>query len=1163
MSENQEFGTEKYANVELSEQEQQMQKFLEEAYGLTRDEYVSIVLWLDNFSLKFDNIQRFEQVEDSLSKDFGLTPNDIYGILFSHGDVFCNDYSKTLGNFETLNARYGLSKKDFAGMLKVGCVIDGQVAKDYEVGLRTIFPGKKWIPMSKILKNTIEYANVDYAEDAVYKIRLLEKFGLTLEDIGDKFDFLKFSSADLLTRLKLMSLTNELPHSFLSVGHLRSNPSVYKLFLKFQADREFKDRGYKGYYSEMKKKAESFDDNQPLSEEDIKDIDAKFAEKFKKLDNAISLVKPPEPKTAIVANVQVEPEVIPVMTQAQSTKVDAVESGVQISYTKNPDIQVKKSTSSSEIATANGGSAFVQIDPSHKYIWTYMVKNFGLTYQEYPDVLRKINPDKRNRLQQQATDIEAVFEDVKKDFHISRRDFGQFFKYTLYGMEQRLALLGCFGISPDDLTSNGYINAPILGLHYDQLEYMLKVASLGKVELDKNLGRIAKFNRDTFLAKYIKYVESGENCNMLDTLLTESDYRDIIMKKVPAYRKDKVIEKKYAETYPVSNSFLEGYNEHQRNLLMMVGLLIKKYGMSYVDAKQVVQESKENFNIHSKLIEERITALNEIGFDSMNVIYNSGILRLPDEKAIPRAIIAKYLGVDEETFLKRYVSTSEARVFARMMGAMDIKPSYYYSSEKVFSGQTGLSTEELMKQFVIDSDALYRLKRKIYETEKMAQIDRILSTVSRVEILDENKIPLANHPEENELRDYLMKKYGIDVFAFQTARNSLGAQGLQFLTRPQFERAIEIFRSDLKLTDEDVSAFIRDNPKLFSNGFKPFIERYSYFEDKFSASRYTYKKLLLSGDESVIMRDGLAEDYARTSPKIKRDFDVDISKQDFLNILRNLQGSEKLHIPSQICNSFTMLKNYNIEPSEIKCRYDFIGLGIKDLELRLMLFHLLGETPDNFFGSSCYININLLAARYMLYKEGKIPKSAILLKRADFEKQTGIKLETPANTTAINKVQIAKDFTKVADSVSFAMSQDMYVNKLKTKQKGEVVIRNSDYLSYMFSEVLGVDFKTATIAKRRNIGLDEIYARFMGREDLQCDSTQYYLDEYAWKNLTKTPTFKLVEQFPLTNEVIDMIINYYLALHPEDEFNRPVNKKKEEPKTEEKSAGDKLEKISE
>ncbi len=1151
-SENDEIITQKYEGVTLSEDEQRMQVFLEKTYGLGRDEFISIILWLDNFSLKFDSVERFEQVEDALNKNFGLTSNDIYGILFSHGDVFCKDYSKTQEDFEFLNARYNLSKKDFAEMLKVGCVIDPRQARFYEQGLRDVFAGKKWIPMSKILKNTIEYANVDYAKDTIYKIQLLEKFGVSLEDIGGRFEFLKIPTVEFATRLKLMNLTNELPHSFLNVGHKTSNASVYKLFLKFQADNEFKQNGYKtkGNYPALKKLAETFDASQPLSEENIADINEKFAQKFKKLDIAISaikmpdlLTKPAEQQAEVVADnasiLMVEPQPKKVAEEQKAAPVvDAVENGKQISYVKNDSYPVKKVASQQSFAS-DGKTEFVAIDPSHKFIWTYMVKNFGLTYQEYPDVVRKINPDKRNRLQQQADDIEAVFEDVKKDFRISRKDFGQFFKYTLYGMEQRLALLECFGVTPQELISNNYVNAPILGLHYDQLEYMLKVASIGNVDLDRNLGRIAKFNRDTFLAKYIKFVESGESQSMMDTLLTEKDYQDIILKKVPEYRKKGIVEKKYAEMFPVSDSFLKGYNEHQRNLLMIVGLLVKKYGMSYADAKQTVQESKENFNVHSKLIEERIKGLNEIGYDSMNVIHNSGILKLPESKATPRALIAKYLGVDEETFLKRYLSTSESRVFARMMGAIDLKPSYYYASEKVFSGLTGFSTEELMKQHVINTDALYRLKKKIYETEKLKHIDAMLETTPKTPVLDENGKITAYTPQEVELRDYMLKKYGIDVFTFHSARYILGAQKLNFLTAGQAAKAIEILKSDFKMTDEDIPALFKNTPRAFSSDFKSVVSRYGYFEDNFSASRYAYKKLLLQADDAIVMKDGLAEAYAELVSSVKGEFGVEITKQDFLNILRMIKNDDKLNVVSYVHDSFSLLKNYNIDPSEIKYRYDFMATdGLRTLETRLMLSRLLDEKPNDYFGSGCFINPNLLAARYLLYKQGKIAKETLLMKKADFERVTGIQLEIPERLTSLERIEITKDVTKQAKSVSFALRPEMYLSKLNKKDADEIIIRNNDYLTYMLAEVLGVDFKVASVARSRQVRISDVYARFMAREDLQDKPEQYYLDEYSWQNLTQLPTKTLTKEFPATEEVVDMIIDYYLQLHPEDAFAR-------------------------
>ena len=121
---NDDFGTQKYADIELSNNEQKMQKYLEESYGLTRDDFVSIVMWLDNFYLRFDDLGRFETVENYLVSNFGLKSEDIFSILFSHGDVFCYDFLRTQKNFEFLGQKFGISKKDFVDMLKDGCVID-------------------------------------------------------------------------------------------------------------------------------------------------------------------------------------------------------------------------------------------------------------------------------------------------------------------------------------------------------------------------------------------------------------------------------------------------------------------------------------------------------------------------------------------------------------------------------------------------------------------------------------------------------------------------------------------------------------------------------------------------------------------------------------------------------------------------------------------------------------------------------------------------------------------------------------------------------------------------------------------------------------------------------------------------------------------------------
>ena len=865
MEENTSLESQKYANVLLSQGEEQVQKFLEENYGLTRDEFCSIVLWLDNFSLKFDDVDRFEKIEDSLSRDFSLTPNDIFGILFSHGDIFCKDYSQTQADFDFVKDRYGYSKKDFAEMLKTGSVIDKNQIREIEERLRAKYPDRKWFPMPNILKNIIEYADVDYSADIAYKLDLLEKFGVPLEDINGKFEFLKLSAQDLTTRLKLMSLTNELSSSFLNVGHKTPNSRVYKLFLKFQADNLLKKKGYNQEYVNLRKIAESFDETSSLTESQLKDIDNKFAWKFKDIQSAISSLKIPEPKRIVSNEIQVgpanfepiseqtsqkivesdsaEPVVSGVSQENKDAVLDAVESGKIISYVKNSsNAQVKKGKK----AEVNGKTEFVQIDPAYKYVWTYMVKNFGLTYQEYPEVLQRLNAERRNRLKENVTDIEAVYTDISKDFMVSKQDFGQFFKYTLYGMAQRLALLECFGITPQDLAKDNYSNTPILAIGYDQLEYMLKIASIGKVRLEENLGRMAKYGKDTFLAKYIKFYEEGEKeKSMLDTSLTEREYQDIIYQKVPYYKRDKLIEKRYAEEFPVSSSFLEGYNENQRNLLMIVGFLIKKYGMTYVEAKKLVDESSKNFNEHTRIIQSKLDTLENLGFNPMLVIQNSNILRLPEEKATTRAILAKYLEIDDESFLKHYSATSEDKVFARMMGAMDIKPSYYYASEKVFNGLTGLSTEDLMETYKITIGQLSKLKKQIYERESRRQIESVFEAGTETnQIFNETQRPSAYTKEELEFRAYMTKNYGINSFEFNNNRNVIGAKGLNFLNVAQLEKLLPILKRDFDISEsEEISKLFKNSPKMFTNAFDSIVSRYKFFEDNFDMTRNGLKSL--------------------------------------------------------------------------------------------------------------------------------------------------------------------------------------------------------------------------------------------------------------------------------------------------------------------------------
>lgn len=1160
MEENTSFESQKYANVSLSQGEEQMQKFLEENYGLTRDEFCSIVLWLDNFSLRFDDVERFEKIEDSLSQDFSLTPNDIFGILFSHGDIFCKDYSQIQADFEFVKDRYSYSKKDFAEMLKIGTVIDKGQIREIEDRLRAKYPDRKWFPMPKILKNIIEYADVDYSADIAYKLDLLGKFGVQLEDINGKFGFLKLSTQELTTRLKLMSLTNELPSSFLNVGYKTPNSRVYKLFLKFQADNVLKKKGYNQEYVNLKKIAESFDETKPLTENQLKDIDNKFAWKFKDIQTAISSLTIPEPKRIVSSEVQVGPanfEPIPeqtsqvlvenvaaelvVLGNSQEKKepvLDAVESGKIISYVKNSsNAQVKKGKQTE----VKGKTEFVQIDPAYKYVWTYMVKNFGLTYQEYPEVLERLNAERRNRLKEKVTDIEAVYTDISKDFMLSRQDFGQFFKYTLYGMAQRLALLECFGITPQDLARDDYANIPILAMGYDQLEYMLKIASVGKVRLEENLGRMAKYGKDTFLAKYIKFYEEGEkDKSMLDTPLTEREYQDIIYQKVPYYKRDKMIEKRYAETFPLASSFLEGYNENQRNLLMIVGFLIKKYGMTYVDAKKLVDESSKNFNEHTRIIQSKLDTLENLGFNPMQVVQNSNILRLPEEKASSRAILAKYLEIDDESFLRHYSATSEDKVFARMMGAMDIKPSYYYASEKVFSGLTGLSTEELMKAHKITIGQLSKLKKQIYERESKKQIESVFenSTETSQIFNSETQTPTTYSKDELDFRAYMTKNYGINSFEFNNTRNVIGASGLNFLNVAQFEKLLPILKRDFDISEsEDISKLFKNSPKVFTNAFDSILSRYKFFEENFDMTRNGFKKLMMYADDSMLTRNDLIETFEKLKEMMLKEYGIELTKRDFVTIVRSAKCGENNSLYTLVDNALKILKDYRVEPSEIKSRFDFMIVDdMRTLETRLMLMHLLGESPNSYLSDGFRIQPTVLIERYLLYKQGQIPKSAIWLRTGEFEKLTGVKIDPEAHISASKRIEIAKDFAKKMKNVSFAPTAEIFEKKLQEKGKNEIVVRSNDYLTYMLSKILGADYKIANSARRRNTKFADVYARFMGVDKFMTNPNKYYLPEADWLKEAGVSTLELKDRFPIEEDTADIIKRAYFEKFPEDAF---------------------------
>ena len=1129
--------TQKYADTYLSEQEQEMFKFLEESYGITRDEFCSIVLWLDNFGLKFVNVDRFEQVENALSAEFGMTADDIYSVIFQHADVFCKDFSVTKENFDGLSSTFGVNKKDFVAMLKSGSVFDKEQAETLCKGLVERFP-EIAIPIKSVLKNTIEFPNFDYVEDFAFKIELLKAFKIQFDDIGERFEFLKIPREELVPRLKLMHLTNELPYSFLSVGYKSPVSKAYKLFLMIDADRNIRNKLTYQELSVRKKSAEAFDDRKPLSTENLRDIDEKFAQRHPKMHNAVAELYPQKETD------KYEEEKQPEQINLEKSQVeDVVECGKLISYLKDGQICLRRvKTNPSQMIKSQ---TFERVASEYRQVWDYMVKNFGLSESEYSEVAMTVNPGKNNRLKQSVSDIEAVYDAVSKDYQVTREQFGQFFKHTLYSLEQRLAQLECFGIIPQDLAGNDYENASILDVAYDQLEYMLKIAVLGNVDLEQNLHRIAKYHKEFFLAKFIKFVESGSEGNMLDIPMTEEEYRENILTKNTIYKSNRFVEKAYADRFPVSNAFLEGFNENQRNLMMFVGCLIKKYGMSYVDAKAVIAQSGENFNEHTRINQSKIDSLENLGFNPLNVIQNSKIMGYSQDRIMSKAILARYLGIDEDTFLKHYIATDEAKVFARMMGAMDIKPSYYYASEKIFSGLTGLSTKNLMETYKITPEQISQLKKKIFEQESKRQTESIfnMGSQSSSDIIEGNKLSVYSE-EEFRLRSFLARNYGIDADTFNESRVALGSKGLHLMNVAQVEMLFIILKRDFDVSEnEDIAMLFRNNPIIFSNGFDKIISKYPYLVENFDTTKGLFKKLLLRGDVSVLLRDDLSETYHKLHDKILTEFGVDITKQDFITILKNIRVNEKIDISGYVYDIFRLLKNYQVDPKEINGRYNFMMVDdLRLLETRLMIMHLLDEKPNYYFGNNCYIPPNIMIERYFLYSQGKIPRKALWKRYFEFKEMTGIELNPDKKISSLERIEIARQFTKKMKKVSFAPNLEIYNQKLKEKADDEIVIRNNDYLSYMFAMVLGVDYSIASSARHKGTRIAEVYARFMGVNKFLDDPNGYYLPEKLWQDQTCLWTLKLKEKYPLTPETAEIIKRAYFEKYPEEAFGEELKK---------------------
>lgn len=119
---------------------------------------------------------------------------------------------------------------------------------------------------------------------------MFEKFNDSLEDINKRFEFLRIPLKDLVVRVKLMALTNELPNSFFNSGYLQTNSQVYKKFLEKRADNLPKKQEYFDEYSKLRREARAFDSSKGLSPEDLVEIDRFFNEKFPRVSNKDSTI---------------------------------------------------------------------------------------------------------------------------------------------------------------------------------------------------------------------------------------------------------------------------------------------------------------------------------------------------------------------------------------------------------------------------------------------------------------------------------------------------------------------------------------------------------------------------------------------------------------------------------------------------------------------------------------------------------------------------------------------------------------------------------------------------------------------------------------------------------------------------------------------------------
>lgn len=934
-----------------------------------------------------------------------------------------------------------------------------------------------------------------------------------------------------------MALTNELPNSFFNSGYLQTNSQVYKKFLEKRADNLPKKQEYFDEYSKLRREARAFDSSKGLSPEDLVEIDRFFNEKFPRVQTKIAqLLNEDKNKKTIVEN-----NANPITSQGiiQSEKDSKTEgSFIKQIHTKYVPYNSANSSnkSSSSIYDDNGykDRNRVYIHKTHFPVWNHMKDNYGLKFDDYVEACNYLDFSKRNRFLQSITDIDAIFKDVNKKYGVTKRDFGQLFKYSLLGMPQRLELLECFGISIEDISRDNYINACIFSVNFNQLEYMLKLAVLGNVDLTRSLGTVAKHSKDMLLAKYIKFIETRAGDDILSTPITEDECNQIIATKGDYYYKNHIIEDRYKKSCPISDACVQEFIENRCYPMMAIGLIIKKFEISYIDAKKFVEANPQCFNMKSGYINERLSSLIDLNFNFMQILENPRILGLPKEKVTPRVAIARLIGINNETFLKYYIMSSEDKVYARIMGNPNLKQSYYYANEQTFHKYTGLSTEELQERYKLTPNIIaglvHKSKTAMLVAEKYAKLSQ----------------------EEIELRDFLHETYNVTHLNFAAKRNLLLSNNLQFSSTAIAKIIIQLLKTEYQLADEKVWVLFDKCPELFTPLYQEILGRYQYYKENFDASKKDYQEMLLSFNKNVLFDDNHVENFETLRSRLSQDYNFNIEKVDYVNMLKNLSGVDASRsITVYIYNTISELYNFKVDLTKIGSRYEFLNYNAsREIQLRLMLMHLLDKSAEHFLTNSKYpLPISTIIERYMLYKQGEIPKKAVFVDQETFGRYNPGVLPVYSFSELPNfysQVQVVKDFIAKMQQMQQKIEMGINVNFFEDAKLSDdtIKIKNKAYLQYMLCYILGFEDNNELILKIKSSkgslrmqSLNSLFARVTGISQFQCDPIKYFLQEEEFARLTNCSTDDLVKQYQLTDEAANLIHKYYSMIHADEQFD--------------------------